>query len=138
MYRAVRGRSIAAVIGAVVALVASANVGLAAQGPGSFRATGPYAVGNNPKDATVADLDGDGFDDVLTTVIYDNQVAVSRADGHGGQVRSVRFSADGRKLVSAGCDATVRVWDVATGAGRVLTREPAACGEPPVFPMLGS
>jgi hypothetical protein len=91
MYRAVRGRSIAAVIGAVVALVASANVGLAAQGPGSFRATGPYAVGNNPKDATVADLDGDGFDDVLTTVIYDNQVAVSRADGHGGLLPAVFY-----------------------------------------------
>jgi RNA polymerase sigma factor (sigma-70 family) len=56
----------------------------------------------------------------------------NRADGHSGQVRSVRFSADGRKLVSAGCDASVRVWDVATKAGRLLTRGPAH-GSSPVF-----
>ena len=36
-------------------------------------------------------------------------------EGHTGAVRSVKFSADGKLLVSGGLDATVRVWDFATG-----------------------
>ncbi len=36
-------------------------------------------------------------------------------EGHTGAVRSVKFSADGKLLVSCGLDATVRVWDFATG-----------------------
>ena len=36
-------------------------------------------------------------------------------EGHTGAVRSVKFSADGKSLVSCGLDATVRVWDFITG-----------------------
>ncbi len=36
-------------------------------------------------------------------------------EGHTGAVRSVKFSADGKLLVTCGQDATVRVWDFATG-----------------------
>ncbi|ETN98536.1 WD-40 repeat protein, partial [Reticulomyxa filosa] len=35
--------------------------------------------------------------------------------GHGNTVNSVRFSEDGRKIVSASYDHTVRIWDVASG-----------------------
>ncbi len=39
--------------------------------------------------------------------------------GHTNAVRSVNFSADGKKIISTGHDVTVKTWDVATG--RLLT-----------------
>ncbi|ETO32495.1 NACHT and WD40 domain protein, partial [Reticulomyxa filosa] len=35
--------------------------------------------------------------------------------GHDSTVNSVRFSADGRKIVSASFDYTVRIWDISSG-----------------------
>jgi WD40 repeat protein len=40
--------------------------------------------------------------------------------GHRGEVHSVVFSRDGKSLVTAGSDATARVWDLATGKNRVF------------------
>jgi WD40 repeat protein len=40
--------------------------------------------------------------------------------GHDGAIHSVAFSTDGKRLVSAGLDRTVRVWEAETGACQVL------------------
>ena len=36
--------------------------------------------------------------------------------GHSGEVRSVTFSPDGRRVVSGSDDYLVKIWDVETGA----------------------
>lgn len=50
--------------------------------------------------------------------VYDTTTRrlVRRLAGHGTHVSDLCFSRDGRRLVSASVDATVRVWDLPTGA----------------------
>jgi WD40 repeat protein len=43
---------------------------------------------------------------------------LAKMRGHGGAVRAVACSADGRSAVSASWDHTIRVWDTDTGAER--------------------
>jgi WD40 repeat protein len=48
-----------------------------------------------------------------------------RLTGHQGGVPAAVFTPDGRRLVSAGKDRTLRVWDPAAGTGQVLAELPA-------------
>ena len=41
-------------------------------------------------------------------------------EGHKSKINTVLFSPDGRKIISASNDTTLRLWDLATGAGHVL------------------
>lgn len=45
--------------------------------------------------------------------------------GHTKRLNAIAFSADGRNLVSCGTDRTIRIWDTASGEGRVLTQQAA-------------
>ncbi len=49
---------------------------------------------------------------------------VTMLTGHRGGVNAVDFTADGKLIVTAGADATLRVWDASSGAA-VRTIEPA-------------
>ena len=62
-------------------------------------------------------------DGLLLAVAYDDGLllqdartgaVVGQLEGHGRRVRSVAFSADGRRLVSGGNEGTLFVWDVRT------------------------
>ena len=57
-------------------------------------------------------------------VIRDQQtgVRVTTLLGHDGPVRSIQFSADGKKLVSGSADKTARVWDLADAKFPELAR----------------
>ncbi|WKT54165.1 hypothetical protein QSH57_004749 [Fusarium oxysporum f. sp. vasinfectum] len=46
----------------------------------------------------------------------DWSACVQTLEGHGNEVNSVVFSADGQYLASGSADRTVKIWDVATGA----------------------
>jgi WD40 repeat protein len=56
------------------------------------------------------------------TILVVNPSGVARTlTGHSGAVREIAFAPDSAHLASFGLDRSVRIWDLANGAGRVLT-----------------
>jgi WD40 repeat protein len=45
--------------------------------------------------------------------------------GHSGRLRALRFSADGRRLVSAGTDGSLRLWELPDPASPGRLSQPA-------------
>ncbi|MFL5240710.1 MAG: protein kinase domain-containing protein [Gemmataceae bacterium] len=71
----------------------------------------PVAISPNGKDLAIAGN---------TLKLYDLATGKERIELHGhiGTIYSITFAGDGKTLVSAGHDRTVRVWDAATGQER--------------------
>lgn len=51
---------------------------------------------------------------------------VKTLKGHRYELKGVRFSPDGKRLLTFGSDATARLWDVKSGRGLVIYQHPAA------------
>jgi WD40 repeat protein/DNA-binding SARP family transcriptional activator len=64
----------------------------------------------------------------VRVVPADGDGPVTLLRGHKGLVWAADFSPDGTKAVSAGEDATARIWDLATGASTVLRHPDAVTG----------
>ena len=55
-------------------------------------------------------------DSVIKIVSVDDKANSKNLEGHSGGVKSIAFDPKGQYLASTGCDRTLRIWDVATGA----------------------
>ncbi len=53
---------------------------------------------------------------LVVVALVEGQQPVRTLNGHSDGIREVVFSHDGKLLASAGDDATVRIWNAATGA----------------------
>jgi WD40 repeat protein/serine/threonine protein kinase len=111
------GKSIASgdMTGTLVIRDAATGNGILSHGCGqyvfslAYSPNGQYiAVGTNKGDIQILDVSPDG--------LRKKDIQVQTLRGHTDGVLSVRFSPDGRQLLSGSYDNTARLWDVATGA----------------------
>lgn len=59
-------------------------------GDGSFTTPPPFGAGNHPRGIALADLDGDGFDDIITGT--SDNVVVRRSNGTGGVLPATGYA----------------------------------------------
>jgi hypothetical protein len=98
----------------------------------TFAAATDYGTGDGPNGVAVADVNGDGYDDVLTADVTDNVVSVFLGDDGGGFAARTTFAAaqgptaiavadlnrDGKQDLAVGCyDASVVSVLLGDGAG---------------------
>ena len=73
---------------------------------------------------TGSDLCRPGNEPQLRWWNLDGDKPSARRGGHAGPVQQLAFSGDGRRLISAGGDRSVRLWDGKTGAADPLIARP--------------
>lgn len=87
------------------------------------RAPAIQSVAVSPDGARIAAGDGEGYFKIWKL----DGGALGPVKAHGGAVTALVYMPDGRTLVSAGSDGTVRTWNAATGQGLAsLTGHPGA------------
>lgn len=86
------------------------------------------AVALSPDGRTLAasgnELDAERHTSILLWDLPSGRLR-ARLDGHAGWVVALAFAPDGRTLASGSWDRTARVWDLATGSGRILVESKA-------------
>jgi len=80
-----------------------------------------YALAVSPDGTLVAHA---GFLSRIYVRDFRTGKVICQFDGHSGDVSSLAFSPNGRRLVSSGADGTIRIWDIASKNPVGLWRDP--------------
>src|SRR5208337_2669370 len=84
-----------------------------------------WCLAYSPDGSLLAAAGGETFSEASNQICLWNTATGQirlRCHGHKGAVRSLAFTLDGKSLVSAGDDATVRMWSIPSGSLRKTLR----------------